>query len=146
MSKSGKIISTNISIQTGTAKKPVAQIELNEHGVIGDAHAGFKNRNVSLLAFEKIQQFNQKTKMNIQPGEFAENLTVSGIDLGKLKINDKLKINQTILQVTQIGKECHGEGCKIFQQVGECIMPATGIFCRVLQGGIATAGDEVRLI
>jgi molybdenum cofactor synthesis domain-containing protein len=146
MLNKGKIISTNISAKIGTAKQPVAKINLNEHGIIDDSHAGFKNRNVSLLAIESIERFNAKTKMQIKPGEFAENITLSNIDLTKTKLLDRFLINQVLLEVTQIGKKCHGEGCKIFQQVGKCVMPTEGVFCRVLKSGSIKAGDEVEYL
>ncbi|MGD9108874.1 MAG: molybdopterin-binding protein, partial [Gammaproteobacteria bacterium] len=139
----GKVVSTNISAKTGTVKQPVPKIELNEIGVKNDSHAGFKNRNVSLLAIESINNFNEKSNTQVKPGDFAENITLSGIDLTKIKLLDRLSVNNTLLEVTQIGKKCHGEGCKIFQQVGKCAMPTEGIFCRVLQQGTIQAGDEV---
>lgn len=143
MSEHGKVISTNISAEKGTAKKPVAKIILDKDGVAGDAHAGFQNRNVSILSIESITSFNNKTGMNIEPGEFAENLTLKGINLSQLKLGDKLKINEAILEVTQIGKECHGEGCAIFQRVGKCVMPTEGIFCRVVRPGLVQPNDIV---
>jgi len=146
MSEYGKVVSANISTETGTAKKSVTKITLDENGIVDDAHAGFKNRNVSVLSIESITAFNHKSGMNIQPGEFAENLTLKGVDLSKLKLGDQIKINEVILEVTQIGKECHGEGCAIFQKVGKCVMPTEGIFCRVLKSGSIQPGDDVRLV
>lgn len=146
MLNKGKVISTNISATTGTTKQPVPKIELNEIGVKNDSHAGFKNRNVSLLAIESINNFNEKNNMQIKPGDFAENITLSGIDLTKTKLLDKFSINNVLLEVTQIGKKCHGEGCKIFQQVGKCAMPTEGIFCRALQQGTIQSGDEITYI
>lgn len=146
MSNKGKVVSTNISAKTGTVKQPVPKIELNEIGVKNDSHAGFKNRNVSLLAIESINNFNEKSNTQVKPGDFAENLTLSGIDLTKIKLLDRLSVNNTLLEVTQIGKKCHSEGCKIFQQVGKCAMPTEGIFCRVLQKGTIQAGNEVNYI
>lgn len=146
MSNKGRVVSTNISSEKGIAKNSVAKIILNELGVVNDAHAGFTNRNVSILSIESIKNFNQKTGMNIQPGEFAENLTLEGINLSKLKLGDQLKTDDTILEVTQIGKECHGEGCAIFQKVGKCAMPTEGVFCRVVQTGVIQAGEIVEVV
>lgn len=143
MLNKGKVVSTNISAKTGIAKQPVPKIELNEIGVKNDSHADFKNRNVSLLSIESINNFNSKNNLQIKPGDFAENITISGIDLTKTKLLDRFAINKTLLEITQIGKKCHGEGCKIFQQVGKCAMPTEGIFCRVLQKGTIQASDAV---
>lgn len=139
----GKVISTNISTQKGAIKQPVTQIILNKAGVVNDAHAGFKNRNVSLLAIESVNKFNAAHNLQIKPGEFAENITLAGIALTNIQLLDKFLINTVLLEVTQIGKKCHGENCSIFQQTGKCVMPTAGIFCRVLRPGTIQAGDRV---
>lgn len=145
MCSSGQVISVNISTEKGTIKRPVAEATVGPDGIAGDGHAGPGIRQVSLLANESIDKFRADTSMAIKPGEFAENLTVSGVDLGAVAILDELQIGPVRLQVSQIGKKCHGEGCAIFQEVGKCIMPKEGIFGRVVQGGPVRPGDKVEV-
>lgn len=133
-----------ISEKKGTAKKNIGQAELIENfGLRDDAHAGDWHRQVSLLSYEKIEEF-KALGVDVKDGDFGENLIVEGIDLAKLPIGTKITINQVLLEVTQIGKECH-TGCAIAQAVGKCIMPTEGIFARVLKGGIVKSGDKVML-
>ena len=133
-----------ISEKKGTAKKNIGQAELIENfGLKDDAHAGDWHRQVSLLSYEKIEEF-KALGVDVKEGDFGENLIVEGIDLAKLPIGTKITINQVLLEVTQIGKECH-TGCAIAQAVGKCIMPTEGIFARVLKGGIVKSGDKVML-
>ena len=133
-----------ISEKKGTAKKNIGQAELIENfGLRDDAHAGDWHRQVSLLSYEKIEEF-KALGVDVKEGDFGENLIVEGIDLAKLPIGTKITINQVLLEVTQIGKECH-TGCAIAQAVGKCIMPTEGIFARVLKGGIVKSGDKVIL-
>lgn len=142
----GTISATNISAKKGTLKSNVQKITLYERGVTGDAHATLGHRQVSLLSKEKIDEFVAKTGKKMNYGEFGENLTVSGIDLGKSAILDTLKINDAILEVTQVGKECHGDVCEIFRQVGKCIMPTEGIFCRVVRPDTISVGDVIEYL
>lgn len=131
-----------ISEKKGTAKKNVGQAELIENfGLKDDAHAGNWHRQVSLLSYEKIEEF-KTLGVDVKDGDFGENLIVEGIDLAKLPIGTKITINEVLLEVTQIGKECH-TGCAIAQAVGKCIMPTEGIFAKVLKGGIVKSGDTV---
>ena len=133
-----------ISEKKGTAKKNIGQAELIENfGLRDDAHAGDWHRQVSLLSYEKIEEF-KALGVDVKDGDFGENLIVEGIDLAKLPIGTKITINQVLLEVTQIGKECH-TGCAIAQAVGKCIMPTEGIFARVLKGGTVQTGDKVIL-
>ena len=133
-----------ISEKKGTAKKNIGQAELIENfGLRDDAHAGDWHRQVSLLSYEKIEEF-KALGVDVKEGDFGENLIVEGIDLAKLPIGTKITINQVLLEVTQIGKECH-TGCAIARAVGKCIMPTEGIFARVLKGGIVKSGDKVML-
>ena len=133
-----------ISEKKGTAKKNIGQAELIENfGLRDDAHAGDWHRQVSLLSYEKIEEF-KALGVDVKDGDFGENLIVEGIDLAKLPIGTKITINQVLLEVTQIGKECH-TGCAIARAVGKCIMPTEGIFARVLKGGIVKSGDKVML-
>ncbi|HNW90842.1 MAG TPA: molybdopterin-binding protein [Bacteroidales bacterium] len=137
-----KIKSVNISEKTGTVKHPVDVILINKLGVDHDAHSGDWHRQVSLLSTESIAKSEQKAKRKINFGEFAENLTISGMNLIDAAPLDRFKINDVELEVTQIGKKCHGSTCAIFNEVGECVMPKEGIFCRVLHGGSIKADDE----
>lgn len=140
---SGTVISTNVSKAKGIPKRPVEELEFNEQGIVGDVHSGTWHRQISLLSKESIDAFTERTGRAVKFGEFAENLTVSGLDLSKVAILDKFKINDAILEVTQIGKKCHGDACAIFREVGQCMMPKEGLFARVLAKGKAKAGDEL---
>jgi len=141
----GKVVSVNISKEKGTKKQPVEFVDVIENfGIKGDSHAGKWHRQVSLLGIESIEKA-KKWGLNINPGDFAENITTEGINLRLLPIGTKIKINTVVLEVTQIGKECH-TGCEIFKKVGKCIMPTEGIFTRVLRGGIVKKGDEILIV
>ena len=134
MRKDFSILSINISERTGEQKKPVDSAVLREnHGIEGDAHAGDWHRQVSLLAEEDIDTMRGRG-IELGYGDFAENITTRGIDLGALPIGARLSLGPAVLEVTQIGKECH-QGCAIFQAVGDCVMPRRGVFTRVVTGG-----------
>lgn len=139
----GKVIGVNISKEKGVIKESIPEGFFQEdHGLVGDAHAGKWHRQVSLLAQESIDKM---TKIGIEglcSGKFAENITTEGLILHKLKVGTRLKIGETIQEVTQIGKECHS-GCAIKVQVGQCIMPTEGIFTRVIQSGEIKVGDSI---
>lgn len=144
MDKQSRVISLNISDKKGVIKEPVKQISINEQGVVNDAHAGDWHRQISLLAEESIMRFTKILGRNITYGEFAENITTKGIVLYTMTPGDILYIgDDVILEVTQIGKKCHGEGCAIFSTVGKCVMPKEGIFCKVLQNGLIKNGDTI---
>jgi MOSC domain-containing protein YiiM len=137
------VLAVCISENKGERKKPVASVELREnHGIVGDAHAGDWHRQVSLLAQESIDKM-RALGLDVSAGDFAENITTSGIDLVSLPIGCHLQIGNTLLEVTQIGKECHTR-CAIFYQAGDCVMPKEGIFVKVLQGGSIGAGDTIQ--
>lgn len=136
-----KILSVNISEKKGTIKKPVSIIEINDQGVVGDAHAGFKNREISLLGIESFRKFEQSAGRKVAFGEFAENLTTEGMELFKTHPLDRFSNDSVELEVTQIGKKCHGDRCAIFREVGNCVMPVEGIFTRIIKGGKIKAGD-----
>ena len=139
-----KVRAICISEKKGTAKVQVPKAEfIEDFGIKGDAHAGKWHRQVSLLAFEKIEDF-RADGGNVDFGAFGENLVVDGIELNKLPIGQKIKIGEVLLEVTQIGKKCHDK-CQIYYQVGECIMPKNGIFTKVLNGGNVKVGDECSL-
>lgn len=141
-----EVVSVNISEKKGTVKVPVTEIELNETGVKGDAHSGLWHRQVSLLGTESFEKFSIQAGRKLNYGEFAENITTNGIILYNTKPLDRFLIGDTELEVTQIGKACHGDGCAIYREVGNCVMPKEGIFCRVLKQGIVKAGDKVQYI
>ena len=134
--KEFKLISLNISKNTGTVKTPVDSITLvEEKGVLNDAHFNkLSDRQVSILSIEDIEYTNNNMNTNLKPGDFAENITTKGVKLFTLPIGTKLYIGDTILEVSKIGKECH-KGCDIQKLVGNCIMPKKGIFARVIKGG-----------
>jgi MOSC domain-containing protein YiiM len=140
----GRIKAISISEKKGIVKTNVDNAELiQNHGIKGDAHAGDWHRQISLLAFESIQKIIDKGLPGIVPGIFAENITTEGFDLLSLNIGDKLTIGESILlEITQIGKECHTR-CAIYQQAGDCVMPREGYFAKVLNGGSIKVGDEI---
>jgi MOSC domain-containing protein YiiM len=143
----GKIVAVSTSEKKGMKKTPVScGILRTEYGLEGDAHADSTwHRQVSLLAQESIDKM-KAMGVDVGPGDFAENITTSGINLVALPIGTKLKVGEDILlEVTQIGKECHTK-CAIFQQVGTCVMPTEGIFVRVLQGGEVKPGNAITVI
>lgn len=146
MLHNGIVISVNISKQKGTIKQPVSQISVDHCGIVDDAHAGPWHRQVSLLGQEDIDLFIKEINREISPGEFAENITLSGIDLSKVAILDRFRIDNVELEVTQIGKNCHGDNCAIYREVGKCVMPKKGLFCRVINVGQIKAGDRVEYI
>ena len=140
-----KVLAICISKHKGTLKNEVSEANfIEEFGIEGDAHAGKWHRQVSLLAFEKIDDFRNKGG-NVDFGAFGENLVVDGLELHKLPVGQQLQVGEVLLEVTQIGKECHDK-CAIYYQVGECIMPKNGIFTRVLKGGKVKVGDQCTLI
>jgi len=148
----GKIASINISVKKGGKKKPVKEAVINELGIEGDSHSGDWHRQISFLSCESIESFNQKGSINTGPGDFAENITTRGIDLTGLKVGDILAImaedsktsgnKKVILEVTQIGKECVTP-CSIYYQVGSCIMPKEGLFCKVIKTGKIKVGNSI---
>ena len=139
-----EVIAVCISINKGERKTPVAQVELREnHGIVGDGHAGEWHRQVSLLAQESIEKM-QRMGLNVDAGDFAENITTRRIDLPSLPIGTRLNVGDVLIEVTQIGKECHTR-CAIFYQAGDCVMPKEGIFARVLRGGMVKPGYKIEL-
>jgi len=139
-----KVLAVCISENKGERKKPVESVELREnHGIVGDAHAGDWHRQVSLLAKESIDKM-RAMGLDVNAGDFAENITTSGIDLVSLPIGTQLQIGETLLEVTQIGKECHTR-CAIFYQAGDCVMPKEGIFTKVISGGVIHPEDKITI-
>ena len=137
-----EVVSVNVSEQKGTAKRPVDSITIDSRGGVGDAHAGDWHRQVSLLSQESVDLLASQLGQTIRPGEFGENITLRGLPSHAVKPLDRLVFGPVELEVTQIGKKCHGAGCTIFQQVGKCVMPSEGVFARVLQGGEIHPGDR----
>lgn len=134
-----------ISEKKGTRKVEVPYVNvLVNHGIVGDAHAGNWHRQISLLAEESIEIMRQ-SGMELTPGAFAENIITEGIELKNLLVGTKLKIGKTILEVTQIGKECHND-CEIKRTAGKCVMPTEGIFAIVLTEGMICAGDIIEIM
>jgi MOSC domain-containing protein YiiM len=140
----GIVKAVNISREKGVPKNNINSCEITENGLLGDAHAADWHRQVSLLAEESIDKIRDKLP-DIQFGAFAENLTTKGIDLVNLPIGKQMKIHDVILEVTQIGKECH-QGCAIQQQTGKCVMPTDGIFTKVIRTGTIHTGDEIIIL
>ncbi|HOM02682.1 MULTISPECIES: MOSC domain-containing protein [Acetivibrio] len=147
----GRVYSLNISKVKGTTKHPVAEIEaIANYGFEGDAHSGNHIRQISLLSIESIMKQNSINRDNkidlvLKPGDYAENITTQGIDLGKLEIGDSLLIGKDVeLKVSKIGKECHNK-CEIFKKVNNCIMPKQGLFAVVEKSGRIKIGDEIRV-
>jgi MOSC domain-containing protein YiiM len=143
-----KIIAVCRSEKKGMSKTPVAEIVVKEDfGVVGDAHAdSTTHRQVSLLAAESIGKMRDKGFDFLKPGDFAENITTEGLELASLPIGTRLQAGQAvILEMTQIGKECHA-ACAIRKQVGDCVMPREGVFAKVVRGGSVKAGDTIKVV
>ncbi|MFW2491274.1 MOSC domain-containing protein [Clostridium chromiireducens] len=141
-----KVLSINISEKKGVIKTPIKEgIFIEEHGLKDDAHAGKWHRQVSLLAQESIDKMIKMGISDLDAGKFAENITTEGIVLHELPVGTRLKIGETVQEVTQIGKECH-KGCAIKNQVGTCIMPTEGIFTRIIKGGVIIEGDSIEIL
>lgn len=141
-----RVTSVNISEKKGTLKKPVAEIHLKlRHGIVGDAHAGDWHRQISLLAEESVDTMRALSPIPLSSGVFAENINTVGIDLKHLPVGTRLRIGETEVEVTQIGKECHND-CAIKKAVGRCVMPTEGIFAIVVKEGTVRAGDEIEVL
>ena len=141
----GKLIAINISRERGTEKKQIPKVRLiRNYGLDGDAHAGRWHRQVSLLSYEKIEEFRKKGAQ-IGLGAFGENLIVEGYDFRNLPVGTRFQCGDVILEMTQIGKECHSH-CEIYKRMGECIMPREGVFAVVIQGGKIKKGDILEKI
>jgi MOSC domain-containing protein YiiM len=139
----GIVVAINISDKKGVPKTTIDRGEfLTDYGIKGDAHAGNWHRQVSLLGQESVDKAAEAGVQGLYPGVYAENLTTKGIVLYTLPVGTRLQIKDVILEVTQIGKECHQE-CAIYQQIGDCVMPREGIFARVIQSGVIKTGDEI---
>lgn len=141
----GTIIAVCISEKRGIQKVNVHKATFIENfGIEEDAHAGDWHRQVSLLSYDKVKAFNEKGA-NVLDGAFGENLVVEGFDFKTLPIGTKFVCNDVILEMTQIGKECHSH-CEIFKKMGDCIMPREGVFAKVLHGGVIKEGDTLTIM
>lgn len=142
----GRVKTVSVSRKKGVKKTNVEQVRMMvDYGIERDAHAGKWHRQVSMLAMESILKIRKKG-IDVNPGDFAENITTEGIEIYGLPVGTRMKLGETILvEVTQIGKECHNR-CAIFHAVGDCVMPREGIFVRVLQGGVVRPGDGINVL
>ncbi|MBR2455204.1 MAG: MOSC domain-containing protein [Clostridia bacterium] len=142
----GKVLSINISEKKGTPKTKINPgVLIEDFGFEGDAHAGKWHRQVSLLAKESIDKSKGLPTDGLCHGVFAENITTEGIELFTIPVGTKLKIGECVIEISQIGKECH-EGCAIQKLVGKCVMPREGVFATVLKGGKVFEGDKIEII
>ena len=141
----GKVMAICISEKKGTQKRNVHEaLFIEDFGLENDAHAGKWHRQVSLLSYERIQDFKKKGAP-VEDGAFGENLIVSGIDFKNLPVGTRFQSGDVVLEMTQIGKECHS-GCEIYKIMGDCIMPREGVFARVIRGGRIREGDELTVL
>ena len=141
----GRIHAICISEKKGTQKHEVSSAKLVEnHGIEGDAHAGTWHRQVSLLGLAQIEEFRSRGA-KVEFGAFGENLVVEGYHFRELPVGTRFQAGEAILEMTQIGKECHSH-CAIYHAMGDCIMPREGVFARVLRGGVIRTGDELVLL
>ena len=142
----GKVIAINRSEKKGVMKTPVCEgVFIENFGLEGDAHGGNWHRQVSLLGQESIDKMVALGAGELTPGNFAENITTEGITVYELPVGTRLKIGETLQEVTQIGKECH-KGCEIAKKVGDCVMPREGIFTIILTGGVVKPGDTIEVL
>jgi len=142
-----RVIAVCKSEKKGTRKKDVREGLLRaDFGLVGDAHADCcTHRQVSLLAIESIDKM-RALGLKVKPGDFAENLTTEEIDLVSLPVGTRISVGaQIVLEVTQIGKECHNK-CAIYRKVGRCVMPKEGVFAKVIEGGPVNAGDQIKVV
>ena len=141
----GRVLAVCISEQRGTPKHDVGFAQFRaDWGIEGDAHAGKWHRQVSLLSYDRVKEF-QKRGAVVDHGAFGENLVVEGFDFKSLPIGTKFRCNDVILELTKVGKECHAH-CEIYKVMGDCIMPREGVFTRVLHGGIISVGDDLTIL
>ena len=140
-----QVVSVNISEEKGTVKREVPEIRLKlRHGIVGDAHAGDWHRQISLLAEESVDKM-RALLPDLRPGAFAENINTIGIDLKALPVGTRLRLGETVVEITQIGKQCHND-CEIKRTTGKCVMPTEGIFAVVVKEGTVRKGDPVEVL
>ncbi len=140
-------MAVNVSGKRGEIKHNINEAFIKEnYGLETDAHSGDWHRQVSLLSLSSFDKMRKMGAIGLDYGVFAENITVGGLDVATLPLQSKIKVGEAILEVTQIGKECHNQGCAIKKQVGSCVMPIEGIFTRVLSSGWVKVGDQVEVL
>lgn len=140
-----RVVSVNISEEKGTPKHPVESVTLKlRHGIVGDAHAGDWHRQISLLAEESVDKM-RALLPQLQPGAFAENINTRGLSLKTLPVGTRLRLGETVVEVTQIGKQCHSD-CEIKRLTGTCVMPTEGIFAVVVKEGTVRKGDPIEIL
>ena len=140
------VTAVNISEKKGVRKHAVPYVELKRHhGIVGDAHAGDWHRQISLLADESVDTMREVCPIELDAGVFAENINTRGIELKTLPVGTHLRVGETELEVTQIGKQCHDD-CQIKRTAGKCVMPTEGIFAIVIKEGRVKAGDEIEVL
>ena len=140
-----RVLAVCISTRKGEKKHPVEAIDCKiDHGIVGDAHAGHWHRQISLLASESVDKMREKG-LTLEAGDFAENILTEGVALRTLPVGTRLRVGETELEITQIGKECHSD-CEIKKKVGICVMPAEGVFAIVKREGTVKAGDEIEVL
>ncbi len=145
--EAGQVLAINVSEKRGEKKHNINEAFIKEnYGLETDAHSGDWHRQVSLLSLSSFDKMRDRGALGLQYGDFAENITVGGMDVATLPLQTQFKVGEVILEVTQIGKECHNQGCAIKKQVGSCVMPIEGIFAKVLSSGWVKVGDRVELI
>ena len=141
----GNVIAVCISEKKGVQKKNVGSARfIEDWGIENDAHAGKWHRQVSLLSHDRVEGFRARGAV-VEDGAFGENLVVSGFDFKNLPVGTKFRCNDVLLEMTQIGKQCHAH-CEIYKVMGDCIMPREGVFARVLHGGTISVGDTLSII
>ena len=140
-----QVVSVNISEKKGTVKREVPEIQLKlRHGIVGDAHAGDWHRQISLLAEESVDKM-RSLLPGLEPGAFAENINTRGLELKTLPVGTRLRLGEAVVEVTQIGKECHSD-CEIKKKTGKCVMPTEGIFAVVVTEGTVRKGDKIEIL
>ncbi len=143
----GEVLAVNVSSKRGEIKNNVGEAFIKQnYGLETDAHSGDWHRQVSLLSLSSFEKMRKRGAIGLNYGVFAENITVGGLDVATLPLLTRLKVGEAILEVTQIGKECHNQGCAIKKQIGSCVMPVEGIFTRVLKSGWVRVGDSVEIM
>ncbi|MDI9466654.1 MAG: MOSC domain-containing protein [Syntrophomonadaceae bacterium] len=146
MQENGRVLAVNISEKKGQKKHNVGKAYLDKNLGIGvDAHSGHGHRQISLLSWSSFEKMKSRG-VEVSYGDFAENITVENLDVAHLPLGTRLQVGEALLEVTQIGKECHNQGCAIKKQSGTCVMPLEGVFARVLSSGWVETGDPITIV
>ena len=146
MQENGRVLAVNISEKKGQKKHNVGKAYLDKNLGIGvDAHSGHGHRQISLLSWSSFEKMKSRG-VEVSYGDFAENITVENLDVAHLPLGTRLQVGEALLEVTQIGKECHNQGCAIKKQSGTCVMPLEGVFARVLSSCWVETGDPITIV